>query len=397
MLQSLKKDNRIRLLLFLLVFFVLSGCKEDGSTVSSEEQAYLADFEPSLYKWGVMDTTGTLVIKAQYDDLGPFREGLAAFNLGGRWGFLDRQGRIRIEAQYKSVWAFHEGFARVEPFDAPSFYIRKDGSGLKSQTEPPWTAAEDFSNGLAKVRVGNTFGYIDSTGLMRIGAVYNRAWNFIAGMAKVELEDQCGIINQAGEEILPFQFDQIAIRPEAQQLICHKDQRTILYPISGHPQTASIDGKIMETDGRRMILHKEGKYYLVSGVSDPVDKGEAYDHLYYLGQHRWAARKSDGYRILDEEGQPLHTIPYTQINHYQDGYAVVSRNGYWGYADLQGQEPMGHPFGLAWDFKEGFARAAFKDGIAFINRNLDLAFYPPNGTVDMRDFSEGLAPVQVAR
>ncbi|HFC00493.1 MAG TPA: WG repeat-containing protein, partial [Phaeodactylibacter sp.] len=52
-------------------------------------------------------------------------------------------------------------------------------------------------------------------------------------------------------------------------------------------------------------------------------------------------------------------------------------------------------FGLVWDFKEGMARVALREGIGFINTNGDLVLEPKSKWVDVRDFSEGLARVQV--
>ena len=65
--------------------------------------------------------------------------------------------------------------------------------------------------------------------------------------------------------------------------------------------------------------------------------------------------------------------------------------------NLKGEELTGNVFKLAWDYKESVARAAAEHGIAFIDKEQKIAFYPPPGTLDMRDFSEGLAPIQVAR
>lgn len=108
-------------------------------------------------------------------------------------------------------------------------------------------------------------------------------------------------------------------------------------------------------------------------------------------------QKEQGYFLLDAEGKKLSANQYTQLNHFKEGRAAYSRKDYWGYLDLDGNELTGDTFGLAWDFKEGLARAAFKDGIAFIDLEQKLAFYPPEGAMDIRDFSEGLAPIQLAR
>ena len=106
-------------------------------------------------------------------------------------------------------------------------------------------------------------------------------------------------------------------------------------------------------------------------------------------------KKDIGYQLLDKDGKIVSDNQYNQVNKFSDGFAAYSKDDYWGYLDTSGKELTGEVFGLAWDYKEGFARAAFKDGLAFIDRNQKLAFYPPAGTLDFRDFSEGLAAVQM--
>jgi hypothetical protein len=124
---------------------------------------------------------------------------------------------------------------------------------------------------------------------------------------------------------------------------------------------------------------------------------EAFSHLMYLGEKRWAGKKEQGYQLLNAEGMALTNPSYDQLNKFSEGIAVFSRNEYWGYLDIHGKELTDAVFGLAWDYHEGFARAAFLDGIAYINQQQQLAFYPPAGTLDMRDFAEGLAPIQILK
>jgi hypothetical protein len=52
---------------------------------------------------------------------------------------------------------------------------------------PRFTRAKDFSEGLARVKVGNDWGYIDATGNMVIDARFARARDFSDGRAKVKL------------------------------------------------------------------------------------------------------------------------------------------------------------------------------------------------------------------
>ena len=387
----------MRFLNFLFTCFVslalisLTGCKEDTSTQSEEEAAYLADYESPENKWGFIDKAGKLVIAAEFDDVGPFSEGLAAVNQNGKWGYIDRTGQVVIPINYKSAWAFHEGFARVLPFDGPDHFITKHGTILSGEN---WSAADDFSNGRARVMVGNLFGYVDTSGQLLIQPIYSRGWNFDEGVCIVEYQDKLGVIDLEGGTILKTEYDQIKKSSEKQILLCKKGNTSFALDFSGKELLKLDAAKMVESNGESISIREGDKMYLVK-IPNATFKTKPFVNIVYLGKDLWAGRLDKGYHLLNKEGTIMSDTSYTQINKFSDGFAAYSKGDYWGYLDTSGHELTGEIFGLAWDYKEGLARAAFKEGIAFINASQELAFYPPDNTIDMRDFSEGLASVQM--
>jgi hypothetical protein len=377
--------------LFLTFFLILISCKRDTSTYTEEEQAYLADYESPDAKWGFVDTEGNLVIEAEYDDVGPFTEGLAAVNKDGRWGFIDRTGNVVIQPVYKSVWAFHEGFARVESFDQPGHYINKGGTALSSVD---WEAADNFSEGRAKVKVGHTYGFIDASGTLVVESIYSRAFSFENGVCVVEFEDKQGVIDPAGQPILKTEFDQVKVTNGGNTILARKGNVAIAYDMSGKELLNMSQVKMVDSDGEVIAFQRGDNMYLVI-IGDKSEMFPSYTNILYLGDKLWAGKTQHGYVLMNNKGIPLSNITYSQINKFSDGLAAYSKNETWGYLDAKGKKLTEEGFGLAWDYREGFARAAFKDGIAFLDKNQQLAFYPPRGTIDMRDFSEGLASVQI--
>src|SRR6188472_2183280 len=99
--------------LVLVLFLGLIGCRLDSHGPSEEKTAYLADYERPDNLWGFMDTTGQLVIPAEYDDVAGFSERMAAINKSGLWGFINHEGKTIIRPQFRSAYAFHEKMARV--------------------------------------------------------------------------------------------------------------------------------------------------------------------------------------------------------------------------------------------------------------------------------------------
>lgn len=391
MLHPIRFLNFVFTCLACSVLISSTGCKQDTSSQSEEEAAYLADYESPENKWGFIDKNGLLVIKAQFDDVGPFSEGMAAVNQKGKWGYIDRSGELLIPAIYKSAWAFHEGFARVLPFDGPDHFITPEGKIMAGEK---WAAADDFSNGRARVLVGNLFGYIDTSGQLVIQPIYTRGWNFEEGVCIVEYENKLGVIDLQGGTVLKTEYDQIKKSTEKQILLCKKGNTSYAFDFAGK-ELIKMDGTKMTDCNGESISVREGKDMFLVKVADATVRTDPYVNIIYLGENLWAGRIDTGYHLLSKDGILMSDKSYTQINKFSDGFAAYSKGDYWGYMDTAGRELTGEIFGLAWDYKEGLARAGFKEGIAFINTAQELAFYPPEGTIDMRDFSEGMASVQI--
>lgn len=374
--------------LFYLILASI-GCKQDQTDTSTEEEAYLSDYEAPEHKWGFIDDRGELVIEASFDDVGPFSEGLATVNLEGKWGYIDTRGEIIIDPAYKSAWAFHEGFARVLPFEGNDLFISPEGLSLSSDE---WAAADDFSEGKARVRIGNTYGYIDTSGKVVIQPVYTRGWNYSKGTAVVEYQDHLGVIDHEGNYLLPPEFKKLKKVANNSIIIGQKNDSSFVYDLNGKlldESTAVItdsDGDYISIrDGNTMYLKKIGE----------TETSTGYSNLFYLNDYVWAGKDGQGYALLNQNGNPKTDARYSQLNKFSEGIAAYNKGDYWGYLDTAGVELTGPVFGLAWDYREGLARAAFKDGIAFIDKKQELAFYPPRGSLELRDFTEGLAAVLI--
>jgi WG repeat protein len=392
MLHLVVKEKDCFWILMLLLLTVLPGCKKYAEEQHAEEEIYLADYEPPLEKWGYMDTLGQLRIDPLFDDVGFFSEGLANVNKNGRWGYIDRSGDYVVEPTYKAAWAFHEGMARVSPFNGPDHYITRSGKILKSEK---WSAADDFSQGLAKVKVGNSFSYIDTTGHLVLPAIYARAWSFKHGLAIVSNDEKLGIINTKGNEILPQQFNTIKIIEEANLILANSNSEAHIYDLLGQKKISLPGVKAIDSDGTVVAIQKGGLMFFLELTDETILIGPGWSNVIYLGEQRWAGKNDKGFFLLNNTGTKINLKPLSQINKFVEGMCVYYTGEHWGYMDINGKELTPDVFGLAWDFKNGFARAAFNEGIAFINRKLELGFYPPPGTLDMKDFTEGLAPVQI--
>ena len=122
-------------------------------------------------KFGMIDTTGKVIVPREYDDLGAFRDGLFPAKKKDKWGFVDAQMKLRVPYSYEYAWAFSNGIARV----------RKDG----------------------------LIGYIDTKGKEVIAPAYEEGTDCVNGYMQVKGEEGWGLMDAKGNLIVPCKYDAI--------------------------------------------------------------------------------------------------------------------------------------------------------------------------------------------
>lgn len=207
----------------------------------------MADSGIHAYKWAVFNMNGKEITPFKYDNVGIFREGLAAVFIGdsttmadkeGQWGFINRTGEEVISCKYdyislnmerasygglvRGIGAFYDGLALVGLDDKKGFIDatgaeitmgKYDGFSLPAECEGPW-----FSNGLELFWIGERRfsidnakrGFINRTGQEVVPCKYDSVDEFSQkdGMWAIFLENAgWGIIDATGTEIVPPMYD----------------------------------------------------------------------------------------------------------------------------------------------------------------------------------------------
>ncbi|MGI9066178.1 MAG: WG repeat-containing protein [Pyrinomonadaceae bacterium] len=138
-----------------------------------------------------------------------FHEGLAQVEVReDAVGFIDKSGEFVKPLKFiEQRTEFSEGLAKVSKGDKFG-YVDKTGRFV---IEARFAEAEDFKEGLAAVRLEDTFesryGFIDKTGKMVIDPQFNHAESFSEGLAAIDFGDKYGYIDKSGKVVIPPQFD----------------------------------------------------------------------------------------------------------------------------------------------------------------------------------------------
>ena len=205
---------------------------------------YGGSSKDKLHQWGFIDRTGGFAIAPQYYWADPFSEGLARVSVSrevGSTGYIDRQGSFKIPAGLAYGSSFHEGLAAVilsgpcritnggscgrpefkptQPnatYDCRYAFIDKSGSPV---SELRFDDAQDFSEGVAAIRVGANWGFVDRSGQISISPKFEFAEPFSDGLAAVRQNGRAGFIDHSGNFVIAPQFESVDSFSDGRALI----------------------------------------------------------------------------------------------------------------------------------------------------------------------------------
>jgi hypothetical protein len=151
--------------------------------------------------------------------------GLLLITQDGKYGYIDRTGKEVIAPRFDYAMNFSDGTARVQVGDKWT-YINEKGELLGKKFDKPFRFQDkeyDFAEGMAAYRiggkekrtpdgyhtvvVGGRYGYIDKSGAIVIQVSFDGAGSFCEGLAAVKTGDKWGYIDKQGRTAIRPQFD----------------------------------------------------------------------------------------------------------------------------------------------------------------------------------------------
>ena len=153
-------------------------------TFESEEAHPFSEGMAYVESIGFVDWAGEILIAGDFAQALSFSEGLAAVSQDGAlWGFIDRNGAQAISARYAKVTRFSAGAAFVLESGAETgCFVDRDRSPV---FETRYEDSNGFAEGLAAVKSGGLWGYLNRVGEQVIPFTYSKAESFSDGLALV--------------------------------------------------------------------------------------------------------------------------------------------------------------------------------------------------------------------
>lgn len=140
-------------------------------------------------------------------DVRKFSEGVAPFKANDKWGFIDKEGKVIAEAKFKGIGYLSNGLAWAKTEDCKVGYINTKGVTV---IEFNYTAAKDFTDGMARVKKGDNWIYVDPSGTEIIPSVSADTYGkCMDGLAYAKKDDQVGFIGKNGDWAFKTYFNKV--------------------------------------------------------------------------------------------------------------------------------------------------------------------------------------------
>ena len=297
--------------------------------------------------------------------VGSISEGLINYrNPDGLWGFADLEGQTVIEPEWNYAYGFKGGIARVftgltkdngMPQEGLYGYVKRDGARIR----PQWLDACDFSEGLAAVRQGGKWGFIDESGAL----------------------------------VIPCQWDYVGSFSNGRALVFNGSLKSMNYPDEGSYGFIDAQGKLIcdgweyagdYADGCARVM-LDGKYGYIdldgAYVSQPQwdfasDFSSGFGMVFTGRLNKYGSPQEGLYGYVSADGRVIEPR-WAEAVPFHEGLAPVRENYRWGYIDGSGETVIACKWDYAYYFSSGI-------GVTF-NGNLSDSRRPEDGVFYMLD------------
>jgi hypothetical protein len=163
--------------------------------------------------WGFVDRADNVVVDFQYLETRPFQDGVAFVQTStDMWGLIDRQGQYIIEPSQLDLSSFYLWRGRISDLIAFKSGNKWGFMNISGDIQIPaiYDSASDFSDGLACVRNGDLWGYIDTKNNWILTSRFGWAAPFYRGYAAFKSDEGLwGLMDIQGNVVLDAKYERL--------------------------------------------------------------------------------------------------------------------------------------------------------------------------------------------
>lgn len=219
-------------------------------------------------KYGLIDKNGNVVLWPEYDDIYVLDDWIevemedtyGAMNLDLEWIVPLNYRDVGRDSEYNVMWA--------DDMDDIRHYFDMNGNELIYGDGWKSSISED---GLITVSQGDGYSLYDAEGRYVRYLDYYNVCKFFRGLSNAEDEDyNCGFINEDGNIVIPFEFDNAGHFSEDGLVSVYKDGKWAFMDEAGELITDFIFDKVSDFSYGRAAVCRDGKWGYINAKGEEV-------------------------------------------------------------------------------------------------------------------------------
>lgn len=275
--------------------------------------------------------------------------------------FNDIQRAKAITEKITSYLSFEGGYSPVRNNSTNKYgYIDKNGN---ISIPYKYDDAQNFSEGMASVKLNNKYGYINHEGELVIDTLYDMAYPFSEEMARVKIKGKFGFIDNQNNVVLPTQYDEATDFNNGFSIIKQNGMYGVISKIEGIIIPCQFD-EISFDDNFNCIkgsqtyeLDHEGNYINPFDIINAKDIEKSYINVQKTTKLiicNIGSFHSKKYAFTDHR-KNIKSIWFDRVYTFNDGLAKVKIGDNFGFVNTNGVLVIDVKYRNASNFKNGEA------------------------------------------
>jgi len=290
---------------------------------------------------------------------------LIPYRKGNKWGFCTEDKKIVIDCVYDNVKPFSEGLACVSLKGRGYFFINSSNQVLIPEIQDGIPSS--FDGGVSKIaKISHqgviSYSYIDKRGKNLVPFVYVLQ-EFSEGLAAIKINNKFGFISKQGDIVIPCKFE-------------------VNYEHRMHSIGKFSEGlcRVKQSD-KWFYLNKNGEVEIVCD----------FDCVYDFSNGVAAVFNNGKWGFIDKQGNVVIPFQYDSVDGlFSEGLTSVRIGEYFGFINISGKTVIPFKYRLVGEFSEGLTYVQNDDYLyGFINMAGETTI--PFKFEHLSSFSGGLA------
>lgn len=296
-------------------------------------------------KYGVIDTTGKIIIPIIYDRLNKlfnYDNGLIAVSLNNKWGLLNSNNKQILPTNYSAINRLVNNVIRVKTATTKKYGLIDSMGNFILDTVQDIIEKKRYRTHII-YRKGNLVGLLTHNGKPFLPQVYDKIEHQDQGFIVVRKAKKYGVVNSKGKVIIPTVYKVVYPNVEKGTIMAMDTLGKWGYiDFENKIVIKLVYDELARFDAAKYFFKRDGQYGIMN-TKEKVLKKFKYKTMRKEGDF-FVVTENRLKGIVDVEGNILLPIKYHYIRDahdlYQHGYCKVRINGKYYGVDRYGNEAL---------------------------------------------------------